>query len=226
MLRMANQAYLSIWCKDFPEERIAERLEAFLSTVPFSAKQPGFTYLEIRAVDLSESPVFGQDLRSVPLDAASIIELAKDHIHSDCSYAVQSHWDLWALEGDPPRWQLGPHAVELVCYGEDFDGGIWEQDGHFEVNFSFEHLFTGHGGLLGIRQTAKAPQSREEEEFFATMADPANLHAYYEKTRENIKKLFDWVRRIEKALPIAKLHLWSEGEDNFEARLEEILAAR
>ncbi len=226
MLGMANQAYLSIWCKDFPEDRIAERLEAFLSTVPFSEKQPGFTNLEIRAVDLSESPVFGQDLRSVPLDAASIIELAKDHIHSDCSYAVESRWDLWALEGDPAEWQLGPHGLELICYGEDFDGGIWEQDGHLEVNFGFEHLFTGHGGLLGIRQTSKAPQSREEEEFFATMADPDNLRLYYEKTRENIKKLFDWVRRIEKALPVAKLHLWSEGEENFEARLDEILAAR
>ena len=58
------------------------------------------------------------------------------------------------------------------------------------------------------------------------MADPENLRLYYEKTRENIKKLFDWVRRIEQALPVAKLHLWSEGEENFEARLDEILAAR
>ncbi len=58
------------------------------------------------------------------------------------------------------------------------------------------------------------------------MAKPANLLLYQEKTRENIKALFDWVRRIEKALPVAKLRLWSEGEENFEARLEEILAAR
>jgi hypothetical protein len=34
------------------------------------------------------------------------------------------------------------------------------------------------------------------------------------------------VRKIEDALPVAKLRLWSEGEENFEARLEEILAAR
>jgi hypothetical protein len=49
---------------------------------------------------------------------------------------------------------------------------------------------------------------------------------YQEKTRENIKSLFGWVRKIEDALPITKLRLWSEGEENFEARLEEILAAR
>ena len=49
---------------------------------------------------------------------------------------------------------------------------------------------------------------------------------YQEKTRENIKRLFGWVRKIEDSLPVAKLKLWSEGEENFEARLEEILAAR
>jgi hypothetical protein len=58
------------------------------------------------------------------------------------------------------------------------------------------------------------------------MAKPANLLLYKDKTRENIKALFAWVRRIETALPVRQLRLWSEGEENFEARLEEILAAR
>ena len=66
----------------------------------------------------------------------------------------------------------------------------------------------------------------EEANFLESMAKPANLQMYQEKTRENIKNLFDWVRRIEDTLPIARLRLWSEGEENFEARLEEILAAR
>jgi hypothetical protein len=196
MLRMSNQAYLSIWCKDFPEELILERFEKFLSTVPFSAKKPGFNYLEIRAVDWTESPVYEQDLRSVPLDAASIIELCKPYVHNDCSISVRSQWDLWVYEGDPARWQSEPQALE-------------------------------HAGLLGIRQIARPKaESPEEERFLEAMARPENLHNYYEKTRENIKKLFDWVRRIEKALPVEKLRLWSEGEENFEARLEEILAVR
>jgi hypothetical protein len=49
---------------------------------------------------------------------------------------------------------------------------------------------------------------------------------YQEKTRENIRKMFDWVRNIEQTLEIEKLRLWSEGEENFEARIEEIVAAR
>lgn len=227
MLGMSNQAYLSIWCKDFREELILERFEKFLSTVRFSAKNPGFTHLEIRAVDWTESPVYEQDLRSVPLDAASIVELCQAYVHNDCCISVRAHWDLWVYEGGPARWQLEAQPVELLCYGEDFDDGVWRQDGHLEVNFGFEHLFTGHAGLLGIRQIARPKaESPEEERFLEAMARPENLHNYYEKTRDNIKKLFDWVRHIEKELPVAKLRLWSEGEENFEARLEEILAVR
>jgi hypothetical protein len=100
---MSNQAYLSVWLKDFPEEPMLERFGVFLATVPFSAQQPGFTHLEIHAVDPTETPVFEQDLRSMPLDAPSIIELAKDYLHSDSSYAVRAYWDLWVYEADSPR---------------------------------------------------------------------------------------------------------------------------
>jgi hypothetical protein len=58
------------------------------------------------------------------------------------------------------------------------------------------------------------------------MSWPENLKLYKERTRENIKKLFDWVRQIETAVDAERVRLWSEGEENFEARLEEILAAR
>ena len=83
---MANQAYLNVWCKDFPEDRIIERFGAFLQTVPFSAARPGFTSLTIRAVDVSEPTVLELDLRALPLDAAGITEIARDHVHGDCSF--------------------------------------------------------------------------------------------------------------------------------------------
>ena len=86
---MANQAYLNIWLKDFPESLMLENFEKFLATVPFSAKRQGFTHLEIRAIEPSESPVFEQDLRAMPLDAPSIVELSKDHLNADSRYAVR-----------------------------------------------------------------------------------------------------------------------------------------
>jgi hypothetical protein len=57
------------------------------------------------------------------------------------------------------------------------------------------------------------------------MAWPENLQRYQEKTRENIRQLLDWIRKIEKAVPVERVRLWSEGEENFEARVEEILVA-
>jgi hypothetical protein len=38
--------------------------------------------------------------------------------------------------------------------------------------------------------------------------------------------LFNWVEAIEAALPVERSELASEGEENFEARLDAILARR
>jgi hypothetical protein len=224
---MANQAYLGVWCKEFSEERMLEQFVAFLQTVPFSASQPGFTGLTIRAVDASETPVLEDDLRSAPLDASGISEIIRDHVHSDSSYEVRAHWDLWEFAAGAAKWGNGPRGLEIFCHGLDYDNGFWEENGHIEVNLGFEHLFTGHAGLLGFRQAGeRAAESPEEARFLEAMAWPENLQAYQEKTRENIRKLLDWVRRIEKAVAVERVRLWSEGEENFEARMEEILAAR
>jgi hypothetical protein len=178
-------------------------------------------------VDFAETPVLEQDMRAVPLDPAGIIEMAKDHLHSDCALEVRADSDLWVFEGEPGRWQHLPQPLELSCYGEDFADGFWRENGHLGANLGFEHLFTGHAGLLGFHQSAPAlPESPEEARFLASMGQPGNLQMYKDKTRENIRKLFDWVRQIEKGVPVERIRLWSEGEENFEARLEEILAAR
>jgi hypothetical protein len=227
MLFMSNQAYLSIWLKQFDEEHQLPQFGAFLATVPFSATKPGFTRLEIRAVDPSEVPILEQDLRSVPLDASGIIEIAQDHLNSDCSYEVETHWDLWTFDASTVKWNADPQTLEIYCRGEAYDDAFWRDNGHIEVNLGFEHLFTGHAGLLGFRPALNAAaQSPEEARFLEAMAWPENLQRYQEKTRENVRKLLDWVRQIERVVSVDRIRLWSEGEENFEARLEEILAAR
>ena len=227
MLGMANQSYMSVWCRDFPEDQILERLEGFLRAIPISAQRPGFTSLVIRAVDTTEQPILEQDLRGTPLDAAGIVELSREHLHDDCAYEVRSAWDLWEFDAEAGKPKLTPHALEIYCHGENFDSEFWRDNGHFQVNLGFEHLFTGHAGLLGFRQLEKSlPQSAEERRFLEAMAWPENFQAYQEKTRANIGQLLDWTRKVERALPVDRIRLWSEGEDNFEARLEEILATR
>jgi len=225
---MADQAYLSVICKDFPEERMMERFAAFLATVPFSATRPGFTYLTIRAVDPSESPAMEQDLRSTPLDAGGIIALASEQLHSDSSYEVTCFWDLATFDPASGKSKVEPRALQLICRGEDYDGGIWQDRGHLEAELGVEHLFTGHAGLLGDRGDGRVivAQSPEEARFLEVMAWPEIRDSYQQKTRENIRKLLDWTRLIERAVPVDRAWLWSEGEENFEARLEEIVAAR
>ena len=224
---MSNQAYLGVWCKDFPEDRVPERLGAFLGTVPLSTARPGFTYLTIRAVDAAETPVLEEDLRAAPLAPERILEIARQHLHSDSCYEVRCHWDLSIFDAATGKARVEPQPLEIFCHGEDYDDCIWRENGHFQVDLGFEHLFTGHAGLLGTRPNGEArPQSPEEARFLEIMAWPENLEKYQDATRENIRRIFSWIRRIQQAMPVDRIRSWSEGEDNFEARLEGILAAR
>ncbi len=224
---MANRSFLGVWLKEMPEERIAERLRAFLLTVPSSATKPGFFEFTIRAVDASEAPVVEHDLRSSPMDSTGIVKLASEHLHGDSAYDASCWWDLAVFDAASGRSAIEPQRLEIVCHGEDYDDAFWRDAGHFQVDLGFEHLYTGHAGLLGPNTPFRAvPQSAEEARFLEAMAWPENLENYQSQTRNNIRKLQDWLRRIESSLPVEKQRLWSEGEDNFEARLDEICAAR
>jgi hypothetical protein len=224
---MANRACASIWTRNFSEETLIEQWTAFLKTVPFSSGRPGFTELVIRAVDATETPIIEQDLRSGEHGAEVLADLAREHAHSDCAYETQAFWDLWTWEEANGRWMQRPQALRIVCYGSEFDGGIWREQGHFLIDAGFEHFFTGHAKLLGARQGQTEPTRQPEEaNFIALMSRPENLRSYQEKTRQNIRKLYDWMARIETAVPVERYQLWSEGEENFEARVEAILASR
>jgi hypothetical protein len=97
------------------------------------------------------------------------------------------------------------------------------------ADLGFEHFFTGHGGLLAPGAASNPFDSSDhpmEHTFRRWMGASANLKEYHAKTRENIQQVFNWVEAIERALPVERSELWSEGEENFEARLDAILAQR
>jgi hypothetical protein len=62
-----------------------------------------------------------------------------------------------------------------------------------------------------------------EKTFRQWMSVEANRREYAAKTRENIQQLFGWIESIERALPVERNELWSEGEENLEARLDAIV---
>jgi hypothetical protein len=216
-----------VWCRNFAEEAMLPAYEKLLDTVPFSRSCAGFTWLVIRAVGPEEAPLVERDLRAFPATAGELVEMAREHLNEDCSYEAQAAWDLWLYDLNQGRWQQQPQQLELICSGQAYDGGSAAVTGHFLLGIGLEHYFTGHGNLLGARSgPVAAPQHPLEAEFLNRMARPERLAEYHEKTRENIAKLFDWMRKIEAALPVERYRLWSEGEENFEARLDEILALR
>jgi len=235
---MANHAYLRVWTRNFSLEKMIPEFARFLTTAPLSSAHDTFDELIVQAVDPGESPIAEWDLRPLHAGPAEVAAMAAQHLHSDTAYIASATWDLWAFEIDTLKWQRKPQPLELSCHGLDYDDGIAASAGHFQADLGFEHFFTGHGRLL---TPATADHSSEpalpsisfnssehpvEHTFRQWMAASNNLKEYHAKTRENIQQLFRWVDAIERALPAERTELWSEGEDNMEARLDEILAQR
>ena len=224
---MPNRAYASLWVRNFDQTNMLSHFEHFLATVPLAAGPIGFTELLIRAVDSTESPLEEHDLRAQSLTPAEVVELAREHVATDVCFEVVTLWDLWIRDMESSSWKKKPERLHLSCFGPDYDQGIYAESGHFMADLGFEHMFTGHAGLLSAEDGHVAqPEHPDEARFLMWMSQPQNLREYQEKTRENIQKLISWVRSAEDALPLEQVRLWSEGEENFEARLDEILAVR
>jgi len=226
---MANRAYLRIWTRDFSEATMIAEFARFLTTAPLSASQSTFTGLTVQAVNAAETPVAEWDLRDQGYGPAEVAALAAQHLNADTAYFATALWDLWGLDVDSLKWRHEPQPLLLTCHGPEYDDALAATAGHLTADLGFEHLFTGHGGLLAPGAASNPFASSDhpvEHTFRRWMSAGGNLKEYHAKTRENIQQLFRWVESLEQALPVERSELWSEGEENFEARLDAILAQR
>ena len=186
-----NRAYFSIWLRGFTETSMLEHFGALLATVPFSKTRPGISSLLIRAVDSAEAPLEEHDLRAAPATVEGGITLARQHEHFDCSYEARTSWDLWTRDDGTLRAR--PQALEIICNGEEFDDGAFREAGHFQVDLGLEDWF--------IAQESGGDDAQ--------------------KQRENARALQAWLQQLRTVLPVERCRLWSEGEEDFEARLDE-----
>ncbi len=226
---MPNRAYLRVWTRDFSESTQIPEFARFLATAPLSASSSAFTELIVQAVDPAESPVAEWDLRDQNYGAPEVAALAAQYLNADTAYFASAQWDLWGLDVETLKWRREPQPLLLACHGPLYDDGIAAAAGHLMADLGFEHFFTGHGGLLAPGAASNPFDSSDhpvEHTFRRWMSAGGNLKEYHAKTRENIQQLFSWVEAIEHALPVERSELWSEGEENFEARLDAILAQR
>jgi len=235
---MANRAYAALWLRDLSDDEQLTNLERFLRTVPFARTRQGFQSLVIRAVAPSETPLAYHDLRPNPATSLEVIELAREHASPDAAFEVEAYWDLWVRDAESGAWSDEPQKLEILAQGLEYDDGAAAEAGNFVADLGFEHLFTGHAGLLAAwamagggggkdaASRAAAPQHPLEAKFLEDMSHPEALREYREKTCENIRRLMDWMRSAETTVPAERGRLWSEGEENFEALLDEIISAR
>jgi len=226
---MANRAYLRVWTRDFSDQTMIPEFARFLTTAPLTEDEGKFRLLTIQAVDAAETPVAEWDLKDGNFGPAQVAALAAQHVNQDTAFIVEAQWDIWTFDINTLKWTQSPQPLELICQGVDYDDHAATSAGQFSADLGFEHLFTGHAGLLAPG-AAKNPFDNSdhpvEKTFRSWMASSENLKLYHQKTRENIQRLFGWVEAVEAALPVERSELWSEGEDNFEARLDAILAQR
>ncbi len=226
---MANRAYLRVWTRDFSETTLIPQFARFLATAPLSAPESAFNGLVVQPVDTTETPLAEWDLKGQGYGAAEVAALGALHVNSDSAYIAEAKWDLWSFDAQTLKWMNKPEPLLLTCHGPEYDGGIADSEGHFTADLGFEHFFTGHAGLLAPGAASNPFESSDhpiEHTFRQWMSTPGNLKEYHARTRENIQQLFHWVESIERALPVERSQLWSEGEQNFEARLDAILAHR
>jgi hypothetical protein len=226
---MANNAHLRVWTRDFSESTMIPQFARFLTSAPLSPAQSAFTGLTVQAVDAAETSVAEWDLRGQGYGSAEVAALAAQYLNADTAYIATATWDLWHFDIETLRWRNEPQPLVLTCHGPEYEDRFAASAGHFSADLGFEHFFTGHGGLLapGAASNPFASSPHPVEHTFRQwMAAPGNLKEYHAKTRENIQQLFNWVEALERALPVDRSELWSEGEENFEARLDAILAQR
>lgn len=226
---MANLAYLRVWTRDFSEQTMIAQFARFLTTAPLSVFENSFSELVIQPVDSTETPMAAWDLRPLRYGPAEVAAAAMQSLNSDSAYIVSAKWDLWGLDLEQLKWQREPQPLRLTCNGPDYDSGIAASEGHFVADLGFEHFFTGHAGLLAPGAASNPFDSSDhplEHTFRRWMAAENNRKEYHAKTSENIQQLFHWVEAVERALPVERSELWSEGEENFEARLDAIVARR
>jgi hypothetical protein len=226
---MANRAYLRVWTRDFSESTMIAEFARYLTTAPLSASQNAFSEMIVQPVDATEPAIAEWDLREQGYGPPEVAALAAQYLNADTAYFVNAKWDLWGLDVETLTWRHEPQPLALICHGLEYDEGLAATAGHFAADLGFEHFFTGHGGLLAPGAASNPFASSDhpiEHTFRRWMAAGGNLKEYHAKTRENIQQLFRWVEAIEAALPVERSELWSEGEENFEARLDAILSQR
>jgi hypothetical protein len=168
------------------------RALAVMRQFPFSARQPGISYVAMHPVSWNEPTIFEQRFRpGVPPEEAVLP--ASDLLHEDYAYLFEAFWDLWIFARDRQEWSLQASLVQFLVHGVEFEEGTYQQDGHVQVDFGIDSPF---------------------------LQDEVQLTSEAEtRVRANVQKLVEFTSKAEKSSGASGRLLWSESEENFAQKL-------
>jgi hypothetical protein len=189
---VADSLYLSLWFPTFELDEMLPRALAVMRQFPFSARQPGISYVALHPVSWNEPTIFEQRFRpGVPPEEAMLP--ATDLLHEDYAYLFEAFWDLWIFVPDRQEWSLQPSLVKFLIHGVEFDEAAYQQDGNVQVDFGIDSPF---------------------------LQDEVQLTSEAEtRVRANVQKLVEFTNKAEKASGASGRLLWSESEENFAQKL-------
>jgi hypothetical protein len=189
---VADALFLSLWFPSFELDAMLPRALAVMRQFPFSAVQPGISYVAMHPVSWNEPTIFEQRFRpAVPPEEAVV--LAADLLHEDYAYVFEAFWDLWVFSAEKQDWVLQPSLVKFIVHGLQFEDGLYQHEGHVEVDFGIDSPF---------------------------LQDEVQLTSEAEtRVRANVQKLVDFTNKAEKSSGASGRLLWSESEENFAQKL-------
>jgi hypothetical protein len=188
---MADPLFLSLWFPNFKLEEMLPRALGAIRQFPFSAHQPGITYIAVQPVSWNEPTISEQRFNPGTTPEEAVL-IASDLLHEDYAYVFEAYWDLWVSAPDSQS-SLQPVLVRFLVHGADFDEGTSKQQGDIQIDFGLDSHF---------------------------LQDQIQLtHEAEERVRANVQKLVDFINKVQQHSGANARLLWSESEENFAQKL-------
>ncbi len=189
---MADSLYLSVWFPSFTEAEMLPRTLGVLRQFPFSAQQPGISYISVHPVSWNEPTVFERRYRPgvSPEEAANALA---EFVHDDYAFVFEAAWDLWAPQEADEAWAKQARAVEIIAQGTAFDEGAAEQEGHVQIDFGMDAPF--------LYEDVKLTPITEQ------------------RVKANVQQLVEFTSAVEKNAGVTGRVLWSESDENLAQKL-------
>src|SRR2546428_5935357 len=189
---MPDPLHLSLWFPSFDTEDMLPTALAVMRQFPFSAQQPGISYLALHPVSWTEPTILEQRFKP-GISSEEAVLIVSDLLHEDYAYLFEAFWDLWNLAEDGQRWALQPSQVKFLVHGLEFEEGVYQQEGHVQADLGLDAPFLQEE----IQLTAEAEA----------------------RVRANVQQLVGFTTRVEKNSGASGRLLWSESEENFAQKL-------